>query len=136
MIHPFSDFLLHDIGTGDGIAQTQHADLPSRGQRYAQKIPEEMRTREGIGRVTVSGEKDNRRTLKPDPDIDQRTANKVRTAPLWGLRARPQLMHDGLSMTVEDAILRHHGQAEGVRLKYEALSADQKEQLAAFLMSL
>ena len=33
LIHPFSDFLLHDVGTGDGIAQTQHADLPSRGQR-------------------------------------------------------------------------------------------------------
>jgi hypothetical protein len=39
-------------------------------------------------------------------------------------------------MTVEDAIRRHVGQAEGVRLKYEALSADQKKQLLAFLKSL
>jgi CxxC motif-containing protein (DUF1111 family) len=32
VIHPYSDFLLHDVGTGDGIAQTQHADLPPRGR--------------------------------------------------------------------------------------------------------
>ena len=31
IIHPYSDFLLHDIGTGDGIAQTQHAQHPPRG---------------------------------------------------------------------------------------------------------
>src|SRR5205085_2443077 len=31
IIHPFSDFLLHDIGTGDGIAQTQHAQIPPHG---------------------------------------------------------------------------------------------------------
>jgi CxxC motif-containing protein (DUF1111 family) len=45
-------------------------------------------------------------------------------------------MHDGLSLTIEDAIQRHHGQAEGVRLKYEALSSEQKKQLLAFLKSL
>src|SRR5262249_26992958 len=27
-IHPFSDFLLHDVGTGDGIVQTQHPQRP------------------------------------------------------------------------------------------------------------
>jgi CxxC motif-containing protein (DUF1111 family) len=135
-IHPYSDFLLHDVGTGDGIAQTQHADLPARGQRNAQKIPDALRKREEIGRVDVSSENDKTRTLKPDSGVDQRTANKLRTAPLWGLRARPQLMHDGLSLTIEDAIRRHGGQAEGVRLKYEALSGDQKKQLLAFLQSL
>ena len=31
VIHPYSDFLLHDVGTGDGIAQTQHAQKPPRG---------------------------------------------------------------------------------------------------------
>jgi CxxC motif-containing protein (DUF1111 family) len=136
VIHPYSDFLLHDVGTGDGIAQTQHADLPSRGQRNAQKLPDDLRTREGIGRVTVNDEKDNQRVLKPDPGVDQRTADKVRTAPLWGLRTRPQLMHDGLSLTIEDAIRRHKGQAEGVRLKFETLSSHQKRQLIAFLKSL
>lgn len=136
VFHPFSDFLLHDVGTGDGIAQTQHADLPARGQQYLQKIPDEMRVREGIGRVEADSEKTNRRILKSDTSIDQRTANKIRTAPLWGLRTRPQLMHDGLSLTIDDAIRRHNGQAEGVRMKYEALTNDQKQQLLAFLGSL
>src|SRR3989442_15908642 len=35
-----------------------------------------------------------------------RTRNKVRTAPLWGVRLRPRLMHDGASLTLRDAILR------------------------------
>ena len=60
----------------------------------------------------------------------------MRTAPLWGLRVRPQLMHDGLSLTIDDAIRRHRGQAEGVRLKFEALPDMQKKQLLAFLNSL
>jgi CxxC motif-containing protein (DUF1111 family) len=63
-------------------------------------------------------------------------ANKMRTAPLWGLRVRPQLMHDGLSLTIEEAIRRHGGQAEGVRLKFEGLPDKQKKQLLAFLSSL
>jgi CxxC motif-containing protein (DUF1111 family) len=135
VFHPYSDFLLHDVGTGDGIAQTQHADLPSRAQRFLEKIPEDLRIREEIGRVAAA-ETGKRRVLAPDTGVDQRTVDKIRTAPLWGLRTRPQLMHDGLSLTIDDAIRRHGGQAEGVRLKYEALSADQKRQLLAFLSSL
>ena len=37
------------------------------------------------------------------------TSNKIRTAPLWALRTRNCLMHDGLTFTREDAILRHAG---------------------------
>lgn len=138
IIHPYSDFMLHDVGTGDGIAQTQHADIPSRGQRDRRRMSERLRLEEGLGRVEGTNDPaEKTRTLAPaDPGVDQRTANKVRTAPLWGLRTRPQLMHDGLSLTVEDAIRRHGGQAEGVRMKYEALSAEQKRQLLAFLNSL
>ena len=136
VIHPYSDFLLHDVGTGDGVAQTQHADVPAKGQRNVQKIPEKYRTDEGIGRVDAGAETDGKRVLKPEQGVDQRTSNKIRTAPLWGLRARPQMMHDGTSLTIEDAIHRHGGQAEGVRLKYEALSSDRKKQLLAFLGSL
>src|SRR5205085_2112639 len=34
-IHPFSDFMLHDIGTGDGIVQTQFAQRAPQGMtRY------------------------------------------------------------------------------------------------------
>jgi CxxC motif-containing protein (DUF1111 family) len=138
IFHPYSDFMLHDVGTGDGIAQTQHADIPAKGQNNLKKIPEKLRVDQGIGRVEGAYDQDaKRRTLTPaDPGVDQRTANKMRTAPLWGLRTRPQLMHDGLSLTVEDAIRRHGGQAEGVRMKYEALSSEQRRQLLAFLKSL
>jgi CxxC motif-containing protein (DUF1111 family) len=145
IIHPYSDFLLHDIGTGDGIAQTQHADLPPRGYEKTKRLEDVLRKKYRVGRVETSNDKADRRVLytAPAPDqpapaseLDQRTANKIRTAPLWGLRVRPQLMHNGLSLTIEDAIRRHAGQAEGVRLKYETLSSEQKKQLLAFLNSL
>lgn len=90
IIHPFSDFLLHDVGTGDGILQNGPAD----------------------------------------------TANKVRTPPLWGVRTRDRLMHDGLSLTRNDAILRHAGQATGVVNSYINLTLAQKNQLIAFINSL
>jgi CxxC motif-containing protein (DUF1111 family) len=93
IIHPYSDFLLHDIGTGDGIPV-----LPS--SEYAA------------------------------------TANQMRTAPLWGLRTRNRLMHDGLSLTKQDAIQRHAGQAANVTKKHDALSDAEKNQLLAFLNSL
>ena len=137
VIHPYSDFLLHDIGTGDGIAQTQHADLPPKGYEQREKIPAEVIAQGGVVRVRATPERGRRRVLEDDGGgLEQRTANRMRTAPLWGLRVRPQLMHDGLSLTVADAIRRHHGQAEGVRLKFERLSDQQKKQLLAFLNSL
>jgi CxxC motif-containing protein (DUF1111 family) len=135
-IHPYSDFLLHDVGTGDGIAQTQHANVPPRGYENREKIPDEIKRSEGIVRVQATPERGKQRALRPDSGLEQRTVNKLRTAPLWGLRVRPQLMHDGLSLTIDDAIRRHRGQAEGVRLKFEALPDQQKKQLLAFLNSL
>jgi len=93
IIHPYSDFLLHDIKTGDGIP------------------------------------------ILPLPEYSS-TANQIRTAPLWALRTRNRLMHDGLSFTKQDAIQRHGGQATGVTSNYNALSAAEKAQLLAFLDSL
>ena len=90
VIHPFSDFLLHDVGTGDGIVQNGPAD----------------------------------------------TANKMRTAPLWGVRTRDRLMHDGESLTRNEAILRHAGEATSVINNYRNLSTTQKNQLITFLNSL
>src|SRR5438874_1876165 len=40
----------------------------------------------------------------------QDTANKMRTAALWGMRTRDRLMHDGLSTSRTDAIERHNGE--------------------------
>jgi CxxC motif-containing protein (DUF1111 family) len=93
IIHPYSDFLLHDVGTGDGIPV-----LP--GPEYAD------------------------------------TANKIRTAPLWALRTRNRLMHDGLSFTKEDAIRRHGGQAAGARSRFDGLSDADRTALLRFLDSL
>jgi len=45
-------------------------------------------------------------------------------------------MHDGLTLTVEDASRHHGGQAVGVLLKYETLTVEQKKQLLTFLISL
>jgi CxxC motif-containing protein (DUF1111 family) len=90
IIHPFSDFLLHDIETGDGIVQAGPAD----------------------------------------------TANKLRTAALWGLRMRPRYMHDLKSLILDDAIERHQGEAELVEKRFDQLSPKEKQQLRTFLNSL
>ena len=90
IIHPYSDFLLHDVGTGDGIVQNG-----------------------GPG-----------------------TAHKLRTAPLWGLRMRPRLMHDLASVTYPQAILRHTREAGPVIQAYRSLSQIQRNQLSLFLSSL
>lgn len=87
-IHPYGDFMLHDIGTGDGIVQ------------------------------------------------EQTSGALIRTAPLWGLRVRTRLMHDGLSLTSQDAILRHAGQAAPVIANFNALSDSDRQTLIAFLNSL
>ena len=50
-------------------------------------------------------------TASPSHATSRSTANKMRTAPLWALRTRNRLMHDGLSFTKEHAIGRHGGQA-------------------------
>jgi CxxC motif-containing protein (DUF1111 family) len=92
-IHPYSDFLLHDIGTGDGIP------------------------------------------FLPTPEL-QSTASQIRTAPLWALRTRNRLMHDGLSFTFEEAIQRHAGQASAVTAAYRQLSDTEKAQIRAFLNTL
>ena len=89
-IHPYGDFLMHDINTGDGIVQNG-----------------------GSG-----------------------TRNQIRTAPLWGLRTRTRLMHDGQSLTIQDAILRHGNQAASTVTSFNALSATDTANLLKFLNSL
>ncbi len=59
-----------------------------------------------------------------------------RTPPLWGLRYSAPYLHDGAALTVEDAILAHAGEADAVRLAYEALDDAQRALLLSFLESL
>ena len=108
--HPFSDFLLHDVGTGDGIAIAAQ-------EHYGQKMR------------TIRWKNLSMQAL-------QDTANKIRTAPLWGVRVQNRLMHDGASLTFLDAILRHKGEASEVTERFRRLSHAQKEDLFQFLRSL
>lgn len=107
--HPFSDFLLHDVGTGDGIV-----------------IP----TVEHYGRAA------NRMPAQCSFENFQRTQNRVRTAPLWGVRFRTRLMHDGTSITLRDAILRHSGEADGSARGFRKLASKDQEAILEFLSSL
>jgi CxxC motif-containing protein (DUF1111 family) len=87
--HPYSDFLLHDMGTlGDGIVQG------------------DAQTRE------------------------------MRTAPLWGLSAAGEFLHDGRVADVSAAIDAHDGQGVASRAAFDALDAADRAALLAFLGSL
>jgi CxxC motif-containing protein (DUF1111 family) len=90
IIHPYSDFMLHDIGTGDGIDQ-------------------------GGGPAT---------------------RNKVRTAPLWGLKNRSRLLHTGETLTIDEAIRRHGGEALPVIQNYLGWGQGTRDYILQFLMSL
>jgi CxxC motif-containing protein (DUF1111 family) len=92
---PYSDFLLHDMGSlGDGIVQ-------------------------GAG-----------------------TENEMRTAPLWGVRARPALLHDGRATgsnfagNIDIAVQDHFGEANASRLAWNALLPAQRDLAISFLDSL
>ena len=91
VFHPYSDFMLHFLDSGDGVVQN---------------------------------------------DMPQSTRLKIRTAPLWGLRTRNRLMHDGMSFLRQEAIMRHGGEATLVRNRYLQLSDAEKQALLTFLRSL
>jgi len=64
------------------------------------------------------------------------TAYKLRTPPLWGLHIKSRFMHDLESLTLEDAIARHKGEAEHVSHRFRRLSPEEQQQLLTFLRSL
>ena len=108
--HAWSDFLLHDVGTGDGILQTTP-------EHYGHRVFQQM---------SAYLEKQNAESSR----------NKIRTAPLWGVRLRPRLMHDGASLTLSDAITRHRGEARHVVRQFEKLKRPDQEAIIDFLKSL
>jgi CxxC motif-containing protein (DUF1111 family) len=61
---------------------------------------------------------------------------EMRTAPLWGLRARGPFLHDGRAATVDAAIRAHEGQGAASRKRYQALGAGERQQLLDFLGSI
>ncbi|MBI3716926.1 MAG: hypothetical protein HY255_13120 [Betaproteobacteria bacterium] len=62
--------------------------------------------------------------------------SEMRTAPLWGLRFRRQLLHDGRAGNTDTAIREHDGEAAIARNRYLGLSALEKRQLLDYLNSL
>jgi CxxC motif-containing protein (DUF1111 family) len=89
VFRPFSDFLLHDMGSlGDGVAQGG-----------------------------ASG-------------------RQMRTAPLWGIRARTALLHDGRATTIPAAIAAHDGQGRFARARFFGLGAFERSAVLAFVKSL
>jgi CxxC motif-containing protein (DUF1111 family) len=108
--HPYGDFLMHDVGTGDGILQATR-------EHYGTKVFQMMAD------------------YLSKQDFES-SRNKIRTAPLWGVRLRPRLMHDGASLTLRDAILRHHGEARQASEQFEKLKAEDQKAIIEFLKSL
>jgi CxxC motif-containing protein (DUF1111 family) len=108
--YPYGDFLLHDIGTGDGIVIAMEEHYGKRVYRTQWK--------------------------NLSPEVHRSTANKMRTAPLWGVRLQPMLMHDGASLTFRDAIVRHRGEASSVTERFEKLNQADQDAVVEFLKSL
>jgi CxxC motif-containing protein (DUF1111 family) len=108
--HPYSDFLLHDVGTGDGIAiaMEEHYGKHMYQTKWKGLSLENYRS----------------------------AASRMRTAPLWGVRTHPMLMHDGASLTFRDAILRHRGEAAEVTKRFERLNQADQQAIVEFLKSL
>jgi CxxC motif-containing protein (DUF1111 family) len=93
VFHPFSDFLVHDMGAlGDGIGAAP-GDTPTQ-------------------------------------------ARSMRTAPLWGIRVRNRLLHDGRTSDVAAAIRAHDGQGAAARDGFGALSADDQHAVVQFVRSI
>jgi len=59
-----------------------------------------------------------------------------RTTPLWGLRFKKFLLHDGRTRVVHDAIMSHGGQSELSKQAYAKLPKREQEELLSFLNSL
>jgi CxxC motif-containing protein (DUF1111 family) len=62
--------------------------------------------------------------------------SEMRTAPLWGLRARAPYLHDGRAQTILQAILLHDGEALVIRNRFAALPDSEQQAIIAFLNSI
>ena len=91
--HPFSDFLVHDMGSlGDNI---------------------------GVA-----------------PGDSPAVARRMRTAPLWGIKVRNHLLHDGRAGDVPSAIRAHDGQGAAARDAFNALNGADQHALVQFVRSI
>ena len=124
--HPYSDFLLHDVGTGDGIAMASlSTTVPAASS----------------GRCTSQS---NQRRIPLPPDKINRSGfsykaldgrNKIRTAGSGTENALPDDAR-GDSVRLGDAIRRHKSEAEGVTERFRRLTPKEHKELFSFLNSL
>lgn len=149
IIHPYSDFLLHNVGTGDGIAiaVSEHYAVPRDALREAYSQSNQLKLLEYGSKQAVAEYAQRRQKVYEAVDklmsregfsykaVDD-GRDKLRTPPLWGLRTRSRLMHDGRSVRLEDAIQRHKMEAGATSAKFKALSKQDKDALLVFLGSL
>ena len=61
---------------------------------------------------------------------------RMRTAPLWGIRVRNKLLHDGRCSDIACAIRAHDGQGAAARNAFNARSAADQHSLTEFVRSL
>ncbi|MEX2114861.1 MAG: di-heme oxidoredictase family protein [Pirellulales bacterium] len=113
----YSDLLLHDMGPE--LADPAGANPP--GQSGMTKAFDATLYYGGTTDVFVA--------------VPPETQRQWRTPPLWGLAENGPYLHDGRARTVDDAILRHGGEAKAARAKYAALGQEKRVQLFAFLYS-
>jgi len=140
-IHPYSDFLLHDVGTGDGISV---ALIEHFGR---ERVERRMREESAAGATGAASKEDecseSFQTAVAEGEKHPRllrdtlcARNKIRTAPLWGLRLRSRLMHDANSVQLDDTIRRHRHEAEEASERFFKLKPADQKAVLAFLGSL
>ncbi|HEY5450555.1 MAG TPA: di-heme oxidoredictase family protein, partial [Polyangia bacterium] len=61
---------------------------------------------------------------------------QMRTAPLWGIRFRNHLLHDGRCGDIPCAVRAHDGQGAAARNAFNALSSANQHNIVQFVRSL
>jgi len=135
---------MHNVGTGDGIAvaMVEHYGrgrmAKMLGEQDAAAAEQKKKAATSAAECSVtfqSAVMDGKKPANLARDLEC-ASNKIRTAPLWGLRLRSRLMHDGVTVTVVDAIRRHKGEALQVEQRFLRLGPADQQAVLAFLQSL
>jgi len=69
-------------------------------------------------------------------DFDGTTRTEFLTTPLWGVGSTGPYGHDGRSINLMEAIMRHGGEAQAARRAFASMSSEQQLRVIAFLNSL
>ena len=69
-------------------------------------------------------------------EFDNTLRTEFLTTPLWGVGSTPSYGHDGRTMSLEDVIRRHGGEATEARNNFVSLNSTNRNAILAFLNSL